>query len=79
MIGAVSSAVSDLNEDEQSEDNLALVAMAIDSLQGLVANGQIVVTESVSTKTVYICTYNIHVCTSTTTTLLCYLHICICR
>jgi len=49
VIGAVSSAVSDLNEDEQSSDNLALVAVAIDSLEQLVATGQLAVTESVST------------------------------
>ena len=53
VIGEVSDAVSGLNEDEQSSDNLALVARAIDSLQGLVNSGKLVVTVNVSTSTKY--------------------------
>ncbi len=48
VINSVSEAVSDLNEDEQSADNLALVATAMSSLQDLVTTGQLIVTVNVS-------------------------------
>ena len=51
MVGtAVVSIVSELDqEDEQSEDNLDIIANVYETITDLVQSGQIVVTETVST------------------------------
>ena len=48
FISSVSEVISDLNDNEQSSDNLGFVASAITSIDELVASGELVVTINVS-------------------------------
>lgn len=48
FIDSVSEVVSELNENEQTSDNLVHVATAITSIEELAATGKLIVTKNVS-------------------------------